>query len=72
MYKSVIGNLEDQRLIAIRIMDPYNDPTWISCGGAPGRPWIPIRILHGSYVGGRSGPVAGGHGAVDMENCASA
>ena len=32
-------------------MDPYNDPTWIPCGGAAGRPWIPIRILHGSYVG---------------------
>ena len=47
-------------------MDPYNDPTWIPCGGAAGRPWIFIRILHGSYVGaqraGSGGAWFGGHG----------
>ena len=47
-------------------MYPYNDPTWIPCGGAAGRPWIPIRILHGSYVGahraGSGGAWLGGHG----------
>ena len=31
-------------------MDLYKDPTWILCGGAAGRPWIPIRILHGLNV----------------------
>ena len=31
-------------------MDPYKDPTWILCEDAAGRPWIPIRILHGPYV----------------------
>ena len=39
MCKSVRGSLEDQRWTRIRIMDPYNDPTWIPCGGAAGRPW---------------------------------
>ena len=38
MCKSVRGSLEDQ-------VDPYKDPIWILCGGAAGRPWIPIRIL---------------------------
>ena len=60
MCKSVRGSLEDQRWIPIRIMDPYNDPTWIPCGGAAGRPWIPIRILHGSYVGAQRAGTGGG------------
>ena len=66
MCKSVRVSLEDQRWIVIRIMDPYNDPTWIPCGGAAGRTWIPIRILHGSHVGaqraGSGGAWLGGDG----------
>ena len=72
MCKSVRGSLEDQRWIVIRIMDPYNEPTWIPCGGAAGRPWIPIRILHGAYVGAQRAGIGGGHGSVDMENGALA
>ena len=60
MCKSVRGSLEDQRWIPIRIMDPYNDTTWIPCGGAAGRPWIPIRIIHGSYVGAQRAGSGGG------------
>ena len=44
--KSARGSLEDQQWIPIRIMDQYNDNTWIPCGGAAGRPWIPIKIIH--------------------------
>ena len=66
MCKSARGSLKDQRWILIKIMDPYNDPTWIPCGGEAGRPWIPIRILHGSYVGaqraGSGGAWLGGDG----------
>ena len=47
-------------------MDFYNDPTWNPCGGAAGRAWIPIKILHGSCVGaqraGHGGAWLGGHG----------
>ena len=60
MCKSVRGSQEDQRCLLIRIMDPYNDHTWIPCGGAAGRPWIPIRILHGSYVGAQRAGSGGG------------
>ena len=67
MCKSVRRSLEDKRWIRKRIMNPYNDFTWIPCGVGASRPWIPIRILHGAYVGAQragSGGVAwlGGHG----------
>ena len=72
MCKSVRGSVQDQWWIPIRIMDPYNDPTWIPCGGAAGRPWIPIKKIHGSYVGAQRAGSGGGHGAVETENGAIA
>ena len=46
-------------------MDPYKDPTWILCGGAANHPWMPIRIINGSYVGAQR---AGRAGAADQTN----
>ena len=46
-----LGSLEDQRWIPIRIMDPYNDPTWILCGGAAGAQ----RGSSGRAAGGQRG-----------------
>ena len=56
--KILIFHLKHNQISDGSLMDFYKDPTWILCGPAAGRKWIPIRILPGSYSG-RSGPAAG-------------